>query len=609
LSARYIGPDAARPVARPDGYAPLRDYVAVGDGRTVAVIARDGSVDWLPLPDFDSPTTFAAILDAERGGRFSLQPDVPFTSAHRYVPDTNVLETMFFTDRGSVRVMDALTLPDDGLVPYRELQRKIDGVSGRVPMRWRVEPRFGYGGWPLKLARRNGVPVASAGSAAVAVQSFDAGDCEIADAAFAGRFDTAEGSSALLALSFAHQEPLVLPVRDALEARLDATCAAWRRWAGNRRYDGPWRDAVIRSALALKMLVYAPSGAIAAAATASLPEEIGGRRNWDYRFSWIRDSAFAIDAFLQLGCPAEAKAYFWWLMHATQITHPRLHVLYRLDGGARIQEHELPFSGYRDSRPVNIGNGAADQLQLDTYGELMQTAWLYERRGNRLDRDVAKRFAKIADFVCKHWREPDAGIWEVRSEPTQFTQSKMLCAVALDRASDFAEREVLPRKHAARWRKESAAIREFVDANCWSSEKRSYVRFAGAGELDASVLLGLLHGYSDDGDERMRSTVDGIARELADGPFVRRYTGDDGLPGNEGAFLACSFWLAEALGRTGRLDEGAELMEQLVGLANGAGLYSEEIDPGSGEFLGNIPQGLSHLGLISAACALAEAER
>jgi GH15 family glucan-1,4-alpha-glucosidase len=603
--------DASTPrtTSRRNGYAPLRDYAAIGDGRTVALVARDGSIDWLPLPELDSPSVFAAILDPERGGRFTLQPQSRFTSARRYLPNTNVLETTFVTDAGSVRVTDALTLPDAGLVPYRELQRKIEGLSGCVPMRWELEPRFGYAGWPLKLASRSGTPVARAGSDALALLSFEAGDPVVTDAAVGGRFEAAEGSSALLALAYAHQEPLVFPIRDELETRLDRTSGSWQHWAENRSYEGPWHDAVLRSALALKLLVYAPSGAIAAAASASLPEEIGGERNWDYRYSWVRDSAFTVDAFLQLGCPAEAHAYFWWLMHATQLTQPRLQVLYRLDGGTRVHERELELAGYRNSRPVNIGNGAADQLQLDTYGELMQTAWLYTRDGSQLDRDVARRFARIADYVCENWRQADAGIWEVRSEPTQFTQSKMLCAVALDRALQLADQGKLPDKNAARWRTERAAIRDFVDRRCWSDAKQSYVRFADGHELDASVLLAIVHGYAEPTDERLRKTVGAIAVGLAEGPFVRRYAGDDGLSGTEGAFVACSFWLAEALARTGRVDAAAQLLEELLELANDVGLYSEEIDPASGDFLGNMPQGLSHLALISAAGAIAEAQR
>jgi GH15 family glucan-1,4-alpha-glucosidase len=599
----------SRRAERVDGYAPLRDYAAIGDGRTVALVALDGSIDWLPLPDLDSPSVFAAILDHARGGRFQLEPEVPYSVERRYLPETNVLETTFRTAAGAARVTDALTLPGGGLEPYRELQRRIEGLSGLVPLRWRLEPRFGYGGRRVRLALRNGLPVATSGNDALALRSLDAGEPAISEHVIEGGFVSAEGSSALLALWFAHQEPLVLPGRDELERRLEATCASWRQWVGGRTYSGRWREAVVRSALALKLLVYAPSGAIAAAATASLPEQIGGERNWDYRYSWIRDSAFTIDAFLQLGCPAEAHAYFWWLMHATQLTHPRLHVLYRLDGGTRTGERQLPLAGHRNSRPVNIGNGAGGQLQLDTYGELMQTAWLYTRADNSLDRDVARRFARIADYVCANWREADAGIWEVRSDPTQFTQSKMLCAVCLDRALRLAERGILPDKEASRWRNERAAIRDFVDTHCWSAEKRSYVRFAGSDELDASVLLGVLHGYAESGDERLRTTVDAIARELAEGPLVRRYAGDDGLSGTEGAFLACSFWLAEALARTGRVDAAAALMEELLELANDVGLYSEEIDPGTGDFLGNMPQGLSHLALISAAGAISEEQR
>jgi GH15 family glucan-1,4-alpha-glucosidase len=592
---------------RVGGYAPLREYAAIGDGRTVALVARDGSIDWLALPDLDSPTVFGAVLDANLGGRFELRPACPYTVKRRYVPDTNVLETTFLTEQGTVRMTDAMTLPDASLVPYRELQRRIEGLSGDVPMWWRVEPRFGYGGSPVELRRRGSVTVATSGAQALAVLVFDGGEAEIDAGGVQGRFESSAGGGALLALVFADQEPLVLPSRAELAGRLESTCASWSSWVANRVYDGPWRPAVIRSALVLKLLVYAPSGAIAAAATASLPETIGGGRNWDYRYSWVRDSAFAIDAFLQLECPDEAEAYFWWLMHASQLTQPRLRVLYRLDGGTRVDERELPLAGYRDSRPVNVGNAAAEQLQLDTYGELMQTAWLYARAGNRIDRDIGRRLAAIADHVCSAWRHPDAGIWEVRSDPTHFTQSKLLCAVALDRACELAEQGRIPDKHVGRWRAESSAVRAFVDAHCWSERRRSYTRSAGSDELDASLLLAVLHADGDTDDARLRQTVEAIRRELSAGPYVRRYTGEDGLEGEEGAFVACSFWLVEALARTGQVAAAGELMDELVALANDVGLYSEELDPESGDFLGNMPQALSHLALISAATAIGEA--
>ncbi len=596
----------AASAARVGGYAPLRDYAAIGDGRTVALVARDGSIDWLPLPDLDSPSVFAAVLDRERGGRFQLEPELPYGVARRYLPGTNVVETTFVSATGTVRVTDALTLPGSGLGPFRELQRRIEGLSGRVSMRWRVEPRFGYAEARARFGHRMCYPIATVGSDALGLVGFAAGEPELIADGWSGSFEAAEGSTALLALSFAHQEPIVFPGRSELDARFERTCATWRRWAEDRRYEGPWREAVIRSALALKLLVFAPSGAVAAAATASLPEEIGGERNWDYRYSWIRDSAFAIDAFLQLGCPVEAQAYFWWLMHATQLTAPRLRVLYGLDGGTRTSERALALGGYRGSRPVNVGNGAAGQLQLDTYGELLQTAWLYARGGNRIDRDVGKRLADLADFISAAWRQPDSGIWEVRSDPVHFTQSKMMCAIALDRAARLAEDNLIPGRHLIRWRSEASAVGDFVDRHCWSERERTYVRFAGGDELDASLLLATLHQYPDPREERLRSTVDAIRRELADGPFVHRYTGEDGVSGSEGAFVACSFWLVEALARTGRAEDASDLMRELVDLGNDVGLYSEEIDPESGEFLGNMPQGLSHLALISAAGALAE---
>jgi GH15 family glucan-1,4-alpha-glucosidase len=591
---------------RVDGYVPLRDYAAIGDGRTVALVARDGSIDWLPVPDLDSPTVFGTVLDAERGGCFELEPSDPYRVERRYLPATNALETTFDTASGRARVIDALTLPGEGLEPFRELQRRVEGVGGTVRFRWRVEPRFGYGESP-RLGSRLGWPLASHGADAVGLISYEAGASDAQAPGWTGAFETSEGSSHLLALSFAHQEPLVFPNRRELDARFEHTRETWSRWADRRTYEGPWREAVIRSALALKLLVFAPSGAVAAAATASLPEELGGERNWDYRYSWVRDSAFTLDAFMSLGCPAEAQAYFWWLMHATQLDAPRLRVLYGLNGGHHAPERELPLEGYRGSRPVKIGNGAADQLQLDTYGELLQTAWLYAEAGNAIEPDMGRRLGTFADFVTENWRRPDSGIWEVRSEPVHFTQSKMMCAVALARAAQLAERNLLPRRHLDLWRREERAIREFVASRCWSEKRRSYVRIADGEELDASVLLGILHGYGDTADPRLRSTVEAIAAELGEGPFVRRYTGEDGLRGSEGAFLACSFWLVEALARIGRVDDAAEMMGKLVDLANDVGLYSEEIDPASGEFLGNMPQGLSHLALISAAAALAEA--
>ncbi|MGH7734122.1 MAG: glycoside hydrolase family 15 protein, partial [Gemmatimonadales bacterium] len=315
------------------GYAPLRSYAAIGDGRTVALVADDGAIDWLALPNLDSPSVFGALLDAGRGGCFALAPTVPFQVARRYVPTTNVLETTFSTAGGVVRVLDAMTVQGPTLGPIRELQRRVEGVAGRVPMAWRCQPRFGYGAAVTRLARRAGVPVAVSGSDAFAVCSFQAGDAEVHADAITGSFEATAGSQGLLALCAAHQEPLVFPTRSECDERFEQTLATWQTWAGARGYDGPWKHMVARSALALKLLVHAPSGAVAAAATTSLPEEVGGERNWDYRFCWVRDAAFTLSALLRLGCAPEAQAYFWWLLHASQLTHPRLQPLYRLDGG------------------------------------------------------------------------------------------------------------------------------------------------------------------------------------------------------------------------------------------------------------------------------------
>ena len=571
------------------GYVPIGDYAAIGDGRTVALVARDGSIDWLCLPDLDSPSVFAAVLDADRGGRFALEPEIPARAERRYLPDTNVLETTFTTAQGVVQVTDAMALPSSDLGPTRELIRRVDCLAGRVPMRWRITPAFGYGAIPPRIGRRGRIPVAVGGRDALAVCSWEAGEAQIDDGAIFGRFEARESSSALIALCAAHQEPLVFPTREQVERRLDATTAYWRRWAAQRAYEGPWRDAVIRSALALKLLFYAPSGAIAAAATASLPEEIGGERNWDYRFCWVRDSAFTLEALLHLGCPSEAEAFFWWLLHASQLTHPRLQVLYRLDGGERAPERTLELHGYRGSRPVRVGNDAAAQTQLDIYGDLLQTALIYAEAGGRLDRETGRRLAGIADLVCRIWRQPDSGIWEVRSQPVHFTHSKMMCWVALDRALRLCDAGHVPSRHASTWRREMFAIREFIETRCWSERLGSYSRHAGGEELDASLLLGILLGYEGQDPSRLAATVTALRRDLGRGPLLSRYSGEDGLGGAEGAFLCCSFWLADALARIGRLEEATDLMAQLIALANDVGLYAEEIDSRTNELLGQHP--------------------
>ena len=590
-----------------DPYVPLRNYAVIGDGRSAALVSSRGSVDWWCLPNLDSPSVFGAILDAQRGGHWVLGPEDAAETHRRYVPGTNLLETTYATATGRVRVTDVMTLPRPGLAPFRELARRVEGLDGRVAMRSRIEPRFGYGLSRTRIEPRTPFPVATSGNTAVAACAWDAGRLQIDEGGIGARFETRAGTRATLAVVAAHGEPLIFPSRDDVERRIATTAAFWTDWSARLTYRGPWRDAVVRSALALKLLVFAPSGAIAAAPTTSLPEAIGGERNWDYRFSWIRDSAFTLESLLQLGCDTEAKSFFWWFMHATQRTLPRLHVLYRLDGSTHTPERTLPLAGYRDSRPVRIGNGAAAQLQLDAYGELVEAAYQYARRGYTLGRDTARDIASIADFVCSKWREPDSGIWEVRAEPRHYTQSKAMCWIALDRASRLAEDGRVPARRAPRWAGEAALIRRFIEERCWSDAQQSYVWYAGADGLDASLLLLAIERYDRPDAPRIRATIEAVRRELAAGSLLYRYAGADGLTPGEGAFVCCSFWLVEALAISGQRRAAEQLMDDVVALANDVGLYAEEIEPTSRAFLGNFPQGLVHLALISAAIALQEA--
>jgi len=592
---------------RTDGYAPIEEYAVIGDGRSAALVARDGSIDWLCLPNLDSPSVFAAILDADRGGSFELQPAIRFDSSRRYLPRTNVLETTFTTPGGVVRVVDAMTLPNHHLAPMRELVRSIEGASGAVPMRWRFKPRFDYGAHAPRCQWRQGVPVATWAGEAIAIAHWDAGTPVWRDGAVEGRFDIAAGGRARIAMATAYAEPLVVPGPQAIASRLDDTIRFWEQWSDARVYDGPWADLVLRSALALKMMIFAPSGAAVAAPTTSLPEQIGGARNWDYRFCWIRDSNFKISALMRIGCHAEARSLSWWFMQATALTEPEVHVLYRLDGGLGVDERTIGLAGYRGSRPVRVGNGALAQMQHDIYGSLLDAASLFSAGERAHDRDTGAVFGRIADHVCDIWRRPDSGIWEVRNGPFHFTHSKVMCWVALDRALQMAREGEVPAGHVPRWRREAAAIRAYVDTECWSADLGSYTRIAGSRDVDASLLMLPLVGYDDPSGDRMRGTIDAVNRTLRAGDFVYRYRADDGLPQGEGSFLNCSFWLVSALARSGRVAEATALMDRLLTRANDVGLYSEEIDPATGAFLGNFPQALVHLALIDAAVAVRDA--
>jgi GH15 family glucan-1,4-alpha-glucosidase len=585
---------------RNDGFAPIGSYAAIGDGRTIALVAADGSVDFMSLPSLHAPTTFAALLDPERGGRFTLAPTGEFDVARRYVGRTNVLETTYRTGGGVVRATEALTLQDGGPLPWVELARRIEGVEGSV----RLEPRFDWGREPPRIVRRGDLLITAEGAGLhLSVHSWDAGQIEPEEDALAGSFEVAAGERALLVLVAAHEQPLHAPSRDHVEARLDATCRVWERWLGFWAYDGPWEEEVARSALALKLLVYAPNGSIAAAPTTSLPEVIGGDKNYDYRYSWVRDSAFTLDALMRLGLPEQVQESFACLLRAVRQTAPDLRPFYDLDGSVPERSETLHhLRGYRDSAPVRYGNAARTQLQLGSWGDLLETADLYVSEGNVLDDQTGEMLASCVDRVSILWPDEDSGMWEL-DEHRHYTASKIAVWTAFDRAIRLAEDGQLPDGHVSRWREQRDRLRAWIEERCWSEKLGAYCGWAGEESLDAGILRALRMGYPE--RERLNCTVDTIRERLAAAPGLIYRTTEH--VGQEGAFVACSFWLVEALARLGRVDEAGEAMEQILPYANDLGLFSEEVDPESGELLGNFPQGLSHLALVNAAGAIEDA--
>jgi GH15 family glucan-1,4-alpha-glucosidase len=592
---------------RVDGYAPIRDYALIGDGRTAGLVALDGSIDWLALPRLDSETIFARLLDAERGGAFELAPEIDFRAEREYVEDTNVLQTTFVTARGTVRVTDAITLDHGGLLPWFELVRGIEGVSGVVPMRWRITPRFGAGEVPAELSvDRLGAAVrATSRGLSLVVYPFDAGEPHHTDDEISGSFETEKGSSASLVLRATHDEPIPFARRDWAERRLGDTAGDWKRWLDGAGVEGEWDAFVRRSALALRLLTYVPTGAIVAAPTTSLPERLGGDRNYDYRYCWVRDTAFTLDALINVDLLVQVHESFAWLLDAIAETEPDLHVFYDLEGETVSGQEELELDGYCSSRPVRRGNAAATQLQLGCYGDLLETAELYVREGNALDDATAGRLADILDHLTTIWTKEDSGIWEL-PDLRDYTSSKLSVWTAFDRARQLVERGQLPRERAQAWRECAKEVRDFVERESWSESRGCYVMFPGSDKLDASVLrLSRMH-FLDVAGERFSAVIDAIRDELDAGQgLLYRYSGQQRV---EGAFVACSFWLVEALARAGRVAEAREAMKQVVGHANDVGLFAEEIDPETGAFLGNFPQGLSQLALINAAAAIRSAD-
>ena len=591
---------------RVDGYAPIRDYALIGDGRASALVARDGSIDWLALPRMDSETVFARLLDAERGGTFELAPTIAHEAEREYIEDSNVLQTTFVTERGTVRVTDAITLDHGGLLPWFELVRGIEGVNGAVPMRWRVAPRFGAGEDADEMAidRLGSAIRAASRRLSLVVYPFDAGESRHSESEITGSFETEQGSSGSLVLRATRDEPIPFARRDWIERRLGDTADDWRRWLADAGVEGDWNRVVRRSALALRLLTYVPTGAIVAAPTSSLPERVGGDRNYDYRYAWVRDTAYTLDALINLGLLVQVHASFSWLLRAVESTEPDLHVFYDLEGRTVSGERELELDGYRGSGPVRRGNQAAGQLQLGCYGDLLETAELYVRDGNALDDATAERLADILDHLTTIWSKPDSGIWEL-PDREHYTSSKLGVWTAFDRALRLVERGQLPSERAEAWRECQTEVRDFVERECWSEERGCYTMFPGSEKLDASLLRVSRMNFLDARGERFSAVIDAIRGELdAGGGLLYRYSGQQR---SEGAFVACSFWLVEALARAGRISEARETMEQMTGRVNDVGLLAEEIDPETGDFLGNFPQGLSHLALINAAAAIRNA--
>ncbi|WP_283132899.1 glycoside hydrolase family 15 protein [Rhizohabitans arisaemae] len=588
----------------------LEDYALVGDMQSAALIGRDGSIDWLCTPRFDSPTCFAALLGSESHGHWRIGPagdpgaGHPLATRRRYRGDTLILESEWDTPTGTVRVID--------FMPHRDrapdLVRIVEGVTGRVPMRMELRLRFDYGRIVPWVRRIDGHIQAIGGPDSVWLRSpvpLDGHDlCH--RAAF-----TAEPGTRLAFVVTWHpshepRPPEIDPFRQLKETEL-----LWNEWVSRCTYTGPWRDAVVRSLITLKALTYEPTGGIVAAPTTSLPEDIGGVRNWDYRYCWLRDAAMTLDALIRCGFVDEAKAWREWLLRAIAGRPQDLQIMYGVAGERRLTELELDWlPGYENSRPVRIGNGAVKQLQIDVYGEVMNTFHLARRAGIPPDRRAWAIQRSLMDYLETKWTEPDEGLWEIRGRRRHFVHSKVMAWVALDRAL-HAARHLGHTAPLERWRRTRDRIHAEVCERGFDPVRGTFTQSYGSSELDAALLLIPQVGFLPPTDPRVIGTVEAVRRELTvDGLVMRYATSDsdanrvDGLPGTEGAFLACSFWLADALALLNRREEAVELFEHLLGLRNDVGLLAEEYDPRLRRLVGNFPQAFSHVPLIHTACAL-----
>ena len=596
-------------------YLPIEEYGMIGDLSTVALVGKNGSIDWCCLPDFDSPSVFGTLLDADKGGSFRLSPveQEGLGTKQMYFPETNILITRFLTHDGVGEITDFMPIKSKGTGRYEHhLVRAVHMVRGSLTFQVACRPAFNYARdtHTLHYTEHGAVfrspKLTLALSSSVPLRDDGQGGAQAS-------FTLSEDQSAFFFLDSSQDEDLLpRPVsQDVYEAQFAETRRYWLRWISQCQYQGRWREHVQRSALALKLLTYAPTGAIVAAPTTSLPEGIGGERNWDYRFTWFRDSAFTLDSLLALGFTEEAEAFIDWLKGRLNELQEggELQPIYTIRGGHEMPEIRLDhLEGYRQSRPVHIGNGAATQRQLDIYGELMDVLFVYSRHRG-LTYESWLHLCQQLDWLAQHWQEADEGIWEVRGGVRHFLHSRLMSWVAFDRAARIARERGLPAP-LDEWQKISTQIyREIMDKG-WNEQKHSFVQYYGGEAVDASALLLSLTGFIEARDPRMLATIERIQRELTHTPHVYRYDVDaaasDGLAGHEGTFNICSFWLVEALARADRLEEARLSLEHMLTYANHVGLYAEEI-ASTGEALGNFPQAFTHLALIRACLSVDEA--